>query len=49
MRIILFEGKKILDQAGLLVDDGQRIVDFMGHAGSQSSDGGHLVGILHLV
>ena len=39
----------ILDKPGLLIDDGQRIVDFMGDARGQAADRCQLVGIFHLM
>jgi hypothetical protein len=47
--VIAVDGEQILDEPGFLVDDGQRIVDLVGHTGGQAADGGQLVGILHLV
>ena len=39
----------VFDVAGLLVNDGQWVVDFMSYSGSQTSQGDHLVGVLHLM
>ena len=33
----------VLQQSGLLVDDGQRVVDLVGHAGGEAADGGELL------
>ena len=45
----LREGEDVLHQPGLFVDDGQGVVDLMGHARGQASDGGHAVGVLDVV
>ncbi len=47
--IIRVDGKQVLDEPGLLVDDGQRVVDLVGHPRCQAADGCQLVGIRHLV
>ncbi|CAK8713513.1 hypothetical protein GMJAKD_02790 [Candidatus Electrothrix aarhusensis] len=36
----------ILDQASLLINDRQGIINFMGHPGCQPADGGQLIGLL---
>ena len=52
---LLFLGKifrpqgKVLHQAGLLVDNGERIVDLVGYPRGQAADGGHLVCIFHIM
>ena len=46
---MLFYYKEVLDKAGLFIDNGKRVVDFVGHAGGEPADGGHFICVFNLV
>ena len=49
MGIRLRKSEQVFNKTGLLVNNGQGVVDFMGHSRSQPPDGGHFIRVFRLM